>query len=354
MTNRALNAVDRRTDPLPAVFHKYRPYIGAALRTGLADEDAHVYDMLRYFMGWVDVDGKPTEATQGKALRPTLCLLACEATGGSIGKALPAAVALEFIHSFSLIHDDIQDGDETRHHRATLWAVWGVPKAILAGNILRAVADMSLTRLVEGGVSVQDALTVTRELTQGYLQMIEGQYLDLSYESRHDLGLDDYLGMISLKTGALIRCATHIGAIIGTGDPATARAFRQCGRSLGFVFQIRDDVLGVWGEEETTGKPVGADIRRRKNSFPVVYAMSVADGADKRALLEIYQDEGVSDGDVDQVLDILERVGAKEHAEDLTARHARDALDALDGVKLAPQVRDDLVQLTEFLQVRQH
>ena len=341
-------------DGLPGMLQRYRTLISDALRFSLSGGNMPVYDMLRYNMGWVDAEGNPCAATEGKALRPTLCLFGCEATGGSISKAMPAAVALELIHSFSLIHDDIQDHDETRHHRPTLWAMWGVPKALLAGNVLRVVADTSLQRLVDEGVGIDQALAVVGMLTEAYLEMIEGQYLDISYEGRPDIAIDDYLDMISKKTGALIRCSVNLGAAIGTRDETTIEAFRVFGRSLGYVFQIRDDVLGVWGNEETTGKPVGADIRRKKNSLPVVYAMSRADPEDKQLLDCIYQKEQLSDDDVSDVLKVMERVNVKGYAQKLAQEHSDMAMEALSGVELAPDIRRETEDLVRFLLVRQH
>ena len=354
MANSALNIEAKRSESLPAVFHRYRSDIGSALRESLAGDGLAVNRMLRYSMGWADAQGEPIDATEGKWLRPTLCLLACEAAGGSARQAIPAAVSLELIHNFSLIHDDIQDHDETRHHRRTLWAVWGEPKALVAGNALRTIADRCLWRLVDSGVGYPAALDVERTLTAAYLDMIEGQFLDLHYEGRPDISLADYLGMISLKTGALIRCALVLGAMIGTSDHRTVDAFRQCGRSLGLVFQIRDDILGVWGEEEFTGKPVGADIRRKKNTFPVVYAMSQARGRDKGKLQEIYGKPAVGDDDVAAVLGIMQRVGAREYAEDLAAEHSMLGMDALSLVELAPEALEDMREVSRFLLVREH
>ena len=317
MTNPSLHIPDRQTDKLPGLFLRYRPEIGAALREALTPPESSkdalaVYHMLRYYMGWADTEGNPIVATEGKYLRPTLCLFACQATGGSLEQAMPAAVALELIHNFSLIHDDIQDQDETRHHRKTLWALRGVPKALVAGNVLRVVADSSLEELVRRGVDAETALGVASLLTEAYLEMIEGQYLDLSFEGQPDLGMQDYLDMIARKTGALIRCAFTMGALIGSGDSATANAFRASGKALGFIFQVRDDVLGVWGDEQATGKPVGADIRRKKNSFPVVHAMSQARGTEKKALLNIYKHDEVAENDVDRVLQIMEKTETRK------------------------------------------
>lgn len=354
MTNPVLHTPAREAIQLPEIFQRYRLDIDQALQRGLWGQGIRVYDMLRYYMGWADVDGVPCVAAQGKALRPTLCLLACEAVGGSIQSAMPAATALEFIHNFSLIHDDIQDRDATRHHRPTLWVVWGVPKALVAGNVLRLVADMSLERLLDEGVEPERVLAVAQMLTQAYLEMIEGQYLDLAYEGRQDISLNAYLDMISRKTGALIRCSLTIGALIGTQDVATVEAFRACGTSLGYVFQIRDDYLGVWGEEETTGKPVGADIRRKKNSFPVVYAMSCAGGKDRQLLADTYQKEHLGDDDVAAVLDVMERVNARGYAQHLASEHCTRAMETLTRVELAPEFRRHLEELAHFLLVRQH
>ena len=354
MTNSSVHTAESEADQLPEMFRKYRPSINAAMRNTLTQDSPRVYDMLRYYLGWVDEEGNPTAATEGKFLRPTLCLFACEASGGSVRQAMPAAVALELIHNFSLIHDDIQDQDETRHHRKTLWAVWGTPKALVAGNVLRAIADASLMGLVREGVEATRALAVVRQLTNAYLAMIEGQYLDLSYEGLGEVGMPQYLDMIARKTGALIRCAFTIGAIIGSNSDENLEAFRESGQSLGFLFQIRDDILGVWGEEETTGKPVGADIIRKKNSYPVVYAMSAAEGKDLRQLRDVYAKEHVTESDARTVLSKMESLQTRGHAQALAAEHCDRARDALAGVEMHADARIQIEELLQFLLDREH
>lgn len=339
---------------LPEMFQRYGSRIEEGLRTSLAQTDSAVYTMLRYCMGWVDTEGTPVDATQGKLLRPTLCLFASEAAGGSVERAMPAAVALEFIHNFSLIHDEIQDFDDTRHHRPTLWVVWGMPKALTAGNLLRIVADSTLETLVNRGVPISSALGIVSVLTDAYLRMIEGQYLDLSYEGRPDIGMNAYLDMISRKTGALIRCALTMGAMIGTQDDNSVEAFRKFGRSLGYAFQIRDDYLGVWGDEDVTGKPVGIDIRRKKNSFPVVHAMAESKGASKDVLVNSYKKEELDDKDVSDVLTVMDEVRTKETAHELTAFHCDEALESIESVELAPGMRREVEDLVHFLLVREH
>ena len=238
MTNPSVHTVDSEASQLPEMFRKYRSSINSAMRNALTQQSSQVYDMLRYYLGWADEEGNPTVATEGKFLRPTLCLFACEASGGSVRQAMPAAVALELIHNFSLIHDDIQDQDETRHHRKTLWAVWGTPKALIAGNVLRVIADASLEGLLREGVDAERALAVVGQLTNAYLGMIEGQYLDVHYEGRTEVAMPQYLDMIARKTGALIRCAFTMGALIGSSSDENFEAFSESGESLGFLFQI--------------------------------------------------------------------------------------------------------------------
>ena len=334
------------------MFQRYRANISRSLRDSLSQQHSDVYDMLRYYMGWVDENGRPHEAMEGKALRPTLCLFACEAVGGALEMAKPTAVALEFIHTFSLIHDDIQDRDEIRHNRKTLWAVWGDPKALVAGNVLRVVADECLHQLLDSGLDYDRALAAGMLLTEAYLEMIEGQYLDLQFEGRHDISMSDYLNMISRKTGALIRCSLNLGAVVGAQEQGVGDAFKESGRAMGYVFQIIDDVLGVWGDEETTGKPVGADIRRKKNSYPVVYTMGRANDKDQKMLNEIYEKDELDDSDVDSVLAVMDRLDVKNQAQQEAEKYANVALESLAPVELSREARQEVEDLAHFLLVR--
>ena len=347
-------AAERQTQPLPRVFARYRPQIDDALRESLRAQTSSAYSLLHYSMGWADASGRPDDGAAGKALRPTLCLFSCEASGGNVGTAIPAAVALELIHNFSLIHDDIQDRDRVRHHRPTVWAVWGESKALIAGNALRAIADAALERLDNVGVGLSQALEVTGLLTEACLEMIEGQYLDLAFEERADIGTQEYLAMISRKTGSLIRCAMNVGAIIGSSDRLVSDSFREAGRALGLVFQVRDDLLGVWGDPSATGKPVGADIMRKKKSFPVVYAMAQASTEERRLLADIYASDRLGERDVAVVLEVMDRTGVREYAEDLAAEHCEIALERLSNVEMSRESRREVEEIARFLLVREH
>ncbi len=324
---------------LPAMFARYRDRVEQELfRSVPSGEDAALYTLLRYHLGWVDQQGHAQEypLSQGKALRPTLCLFACEALEGDLSRALPTAASLELIHNFSLIHDDIQDRDLQRRHQPTVWSIWGMPKALVAGNALQSVGDAALLNISRLDVAPETALKVSRLLTESYLEMIQGQCLDLDFESSTTIATQDYLQMIACKTGALIRTGLEIGASLATQDPDTLAAFSQFGSSLGRAFQIRDDYLGIWGDESTTGKAAGNDIRRRKKSYPVVFALERAEGQPRDDLVQIYCQKELDEEDVYRVQAILEEVGAREHTQSLAETSALEALAALDGLSLPP------------------
>ena len=356
MTVPAAEVSVRRVGQLPGAFQLYQGHVGDALRRGLSVGCDGLHDMLRFHMGWGDARGRRVEGRAGKGLRPTLCLIACDATGGDVRQAMPAAVALEYVHNFSLIHDDIQDRDETRHGRPTLYWQWGMPRALVAGNFLRSIADRTVQELVESGLGERLALDVAGALTSAYLEMIEGQYMDLEFEGRRDITVQQYLDMISKKTGALIRCSVDLGAMVGSRDDEMRSAFHEFGRALGFLFQIRDDVLGVWGETEQTGKPVYADIRRKKNSFPVMHAMAFSIDGDAKTLQDIYRqsDDEISDEDLATVLEILGRADTRRSAQEVAEGFRDQAMEAIASVELSPETRDGLEELTDFLLVRDH
>ncbi|MCS5641671.1 MAG: polyprenyl synthetase family protein, partial [Dehalococcoidia bacterium] len=187
---------------LPEFFSRYESRIDEALRTELSGLDPDIYNIHRYYMGWQEIDGTDSRATGGKRMRPTLAMLAADAVGGDLERATPIAVALEYVHNFSLIHDDLEDMDRMRHHRPTVWAVWGKPAAIISGNAMLKIADQAVWKLRSIGVEDSIALEAEAELTQQYLKMMEGQYLDISFETEKSVSVLQYLDMIERKTGA--------------------------------------------------------------------------------------------------------------------------------------------------------
>ena len=339
---------------LPAFFARYQPLIEGALRRELDQSNLPVYDALRYMMGWVDSEGNPTGSGGGKAVRPTLCLLACEASGGDVSRALPAAVALEYVHNFSLIHDDVEDGDRYRRHRLTVWAVWGEPTAVVSGNLMLKVADLAIQRLAEHGVSETVCIEACHVLAANNLRMIEGQFLDVSYETRPSITIGEYLDMIERKTGALIETSSYLGALVGCDggpDRAVATGLRRVGYELGRIFQIRDDVLGTWGGPET-GKPVGSDIRRRKKALPAVHAITEASGAARAELERIYGSESIDELDVEQVLEIMGELNTQEYCYRLATERWQSARSVLRSLKLPGDSVREFQELGDYLLVR--
>ncbi|MFQ5796064.1 MAG: polyprenyl synthetase family protein [Candidatus Bipolaricaulia bacterium] len=332
-------------------FTRYRSEIETGLRDCLTQEPG-IYRMMCYHLGFEDEAGDPCCEGGGKALRPTLCLFACEALGGNPQTALPAALAVELIHNFSLIHDDIQDDDRERRHRPTVWAIWGKPQAINAGDAMHTLAVQVLLRLSQAGVEPQRVLEAIRILTRATLEMIEGQHLDLGYEGRLGVTVNDYLDMVSRKTEALITCALELGALLSCDDPETIRAFRRCGEHLGLAFQFRDDLLGIWGDVEHTGKPTANDILRRKKTLPVVYALEQATGAVREELIQHYggrMDQQVAHA----VISILERLDAYTYVQRMAEMECQRALKALDEVPLPSWAEREMEKLTDFLLSRE-
>jgi geranylgeranyl diphosphate synthase type I len=249
----------------------------AVVLAGRLEEDEPVaahYGMMRYHLGWADASLRPAFFPSGKRLRPVLCLLACAEMGGDPVQALPAAAAIELLHNFSLIHDDVEDGDELRRHRPTVWALWGVPQAINVGDGMFALAYAALQRLAERGVKAKVALAAFDHFTRTCLALTEGQYLDISFEQRTQVSVNEYLRMIQGKTAALIGASVTIGALLAGASAAQQTALSQFGQSIGLAFQIQDDILGIWGDPAVTGKAAGNDILRRKKSLPLLHALN--------------------------------------------------------------------------------
>jgi geranylgeranyl diphosphate synthase type I len=334
------------------LLRQYRQATLAEMKAVLAGHRLPLYEMMRYHLGLAGPRGEPAAARAGKMLRPALCLLSCEAVGGQRRQALPAAAAVELIHNFTLIHDDIEDASHSRHGRDTVWRVWGEAQAINAGDGMFALAHLALHRLVQAGAAAPQVIEAARLLNEATLALCEGQNLDLEFEQRLDVTCDDYLTMVSSKTAALMGAATAVGALLGGASEDTVGAFKEFGRRLGVAFQIQDDVLGMWGDAAETGKSAGDDIAARKKSFPVVYALERASEDDRRSLRRIYGSSVVSPEGVEEVLAVLERSGARAASEEAAARHVEEALSALDGLEgpgLVPARRRELEALALYL-----
>ena len=351
---------------LPGFFARYQDRIDAALRAelpGLHESDRSgtgsptgIYDIHRYYMGWQEIDGTNTDSTVGKRMRPTLAMLAADAVGGDLDRATPIAVALEYVHNFSLIHDDLEDKDRVRHHRPTVWAVWGEQVAIVSGNAMLKIADAAARKLRSAGVQEHVALEAEAVLTGNYLKMMEGQYLDISFETEESVTIGQYLDMIGRKTGALIEASIYLGGLVAPTsgpDRQKANALKKIGHELGCIFQIRDDVLGVWGGA-ATGKPVGADIKRKKKALPAVHALSTSTGASAKRLNDIYRTKGdLHEEDVHVILEVMDELGTREYCQSMAEQRWVAGRQMIESLDLSGNAAAEFTELGEFLLVRE-
>lgn len=298
---------------LQAYLEKYRRALNAELRDVMARHFSGSEDfrmMLEYHLGWVDETGTAVDRYPGKQVRPTLLLLCTELVGGDFEQALPAAAAIELIHNFSLIHDDIEDGSPLRRGSPTVWKLWGVPKAINVGDAMFALAYAGLGDLADRGAESGRVLAVLDVFTRTNLVLTAGQHLDMSFETAVDVSTDDYLHMIGGKSAALIRASAEIGALLGGADAEKVSRFAQFGEDLGMAFQIHDDVLGIWGDSEVMGKSAATDIVSRKKSLPVLYGL-----ARSAELRKLYAQENVfSASQIEYAVAVLDGLGAREWA----------------------------------------
>ncbi len=287
------------------------------------------YGMFRYHLGWVDDHFAETPVPSGKRLRPLLCLLCCEANGGDWRIALPIAAAIELTHNFSLIHDDIEDKSNERHGRSTVWRVWGLAQGLNAGDGMFVLARLALDRLCQRGIPVTTCTDVSLIFDAATLELCHGQFLDLGFEERLDVTIDEYLPMVCGKTAALISASTRIGSMLASSDWRVVDAFAEFGENIGVAFQLTDDILGIWGDPKVTGKSAATDILSRKKSLPAIYGLQRSP-----EMREIYQQPIVSDVEVQQVLDLLASTGAREYTQQKADEYRARALEALAETKL--------------------
>ena len=346
MTSRTQLLNSEAATRVDAMLARYRARITEGLQDALDSAGVEHVRLMRAHLG---IDGsRAADGFGGKLLRPSLCLLCCEAVGGDASRALPGAVALELTHNFTLIHDDIEDNSPTRHGRPTLWRRIGIPQAINAGDGMFVLAERTLLCMSDAGLEPQRVLEAARVLNDACVRLCEGQYADIGFETRATVSLQEYEAMIGGKTAALLGASAAIGAIAGGADGGTVATLGEGGWLLGLAFQVQDDVLGIWGEAAVTGKPVAEDIRSRKKSFPVVYALDHLAAARARELVRIYESPAIDDAAVDAVLDLLDQAGARDASTERAERWAREAVEALASLDLEPARRDEIEALAAF------
>ncbi|WP_026425024.1 polyprenyl synthetase family protein [Actinokineospora inagensis] len=294
-----------------------------------------------YHFGWTDEHGDPALTPGGKMVRPVLTLLSARAVGGRLADAVPAAVAVELVHNFSLLHDDIMDGDRTRRHRPSAWAVFGVPAALLAGDALWALALRVLADRPDG----------VRLLTAALWDLVDGQAADTDFPNRSGVTVAECEAMAAGKTGAVMACACALGALTGGGTPHQVDRMHHMGRQLGLAFQLTDDLLGIWGDPRSTGKP-GTDLVNRRKSLPVVAALNSGTGAGTE-LARLYGRPLAGD-EIDRAAELVEIAGGRSWARERVAHHLRTARESLGAADPDPEVAAHLTSLAGHLAHREH
>ena len=299
------------------------------------------YSMLTYHLGW-EGEGAGSEA-RGKRIRPLLVLLTCSAAGGDWRNALPAAAAVELVHNFSLIHDDIQDNSPLRRGRETVWKRWGIAQAINAGDAMLTIAHLTLLR-IEKTSSPELTLQAAFTLQQACLQLTMGQHLDLAFETRVQLSIEAYWQMVGGKTAALLGACTELGAIAAACSDSRRKAFHDFGYHLGLAFQAQDDILGIWGNEAQTGKSNESDLLAGKKSLPVIFGMQ-----QNGPFSERWTNGPVQQYETTALAKQLDKEGARQFTQDLAAQMTSKALAALDQAKPDGEAGEALVELADRL-----
>jgi geranylgeranyl diphosphate synthase type I len=326
-----------------------RDLVTPALRTAVDALPGSMRRICGYHFGWWDDQGRPAAEDPGKALRPTLALLASAAVGGAPEAAVPVAVGVELVHNFSLLHDDVMDGDTTRRHRATAWHVFGVNPAILAGDALLTLAFDVLA--ASGHPAAQDCL---RSLARTVQDLIMGQSSDMAFERRADVELAECVRMAQGKTGALLGRACALGAAFGGGDAEQVAGFLGFGERLGLAFQLVDDLLGIWGDPAVTGKPVHSDLANRKKSLPVVAALNSGTSASAELAAVYHGDRPLAPDELAHVAGLVERAGGRAWAKARADEVLTDALRQLASSRPDGRVADELAGLALLVTRRDH
>jgi geranylgeranyl diphosphate synthase type I len=340
---------------VPQVLERTREAITPAMTAAVDRLAPEIRRLAAYHLGWIDADGNPVAGAGGKGIRPTLAMLGAAAAWADPQLGVPGGVAIELVHNFSLIHDDIIDADTERHHRPTVWSVFGVGPAIVAGDALQVLAHQILLE-----ASKEWGAAASAALADATASMIAGQADDIAFETRRDVTVEQCTAMSAAKTGALLGCAASIGALLAGAPPATVGALRDYGRHLGLAFQAVDDLLGIWGDPARTGKPAGSDLRQRKKSMPVVSALAAGgEEADELRLLIVGPPGAdgslspLSAEEIERATYLVEACGGREWTTVRAKANLDAALGALERVRLSAIPHRDLADIAVFVVERE-
>ena len=336
------------TVTMPAGVQTARDLVGPAIAEAVSRLSPAVRQVAAYHLGLADADANPVSGGgTGKALRPALGLLSARAAGAGPERGVVPAAAVELVHNFSLLHDEIMDGDTERRHQPTAWTVFGVGAAILAGDALLALAQDILLETPPYGV------WAARCLSAAVQRLIAGQGSDLAFERRDDVAVEECLAMAGDKTAALMACACSIGVIYVGGSANLAMSLSGFGAHAGLSFQLVDDMLGIWGAPQVTGKPVGSDLRARKKSVPVVAALTSGTKAGDELAALLAKPEPLTEDEVLDATALVEEAGGKDQIEAMADAELGAALTCLADADMPEDVRAEFAAIAEFITARQ-
>jgi len=300
------------------MIETYGAWVDHIMQKWFTDHPSTVpaYAMTEYHLGWRDKNLKSSKAPQGKMLRPVLCLLSYQIFNESLEAVIPLAASIEFYHNHTLVLDDIQDGDDFRRGRPTVWSLWGIGQGINVGLLLGYLSHEFLLTLSHQNVSKETLVALEKTMNEAMIEVAEGQSLDLDFESRMSVEPSEYLTMIGKKTGALIGFSTYGGALLGSHDESIAMKFKNFGRKLGVAMQIKDDLVGIWGGSDQSGKDAAKDLRRRKKTFPFFQALKRLNGNDLILLKDYFRSSAEPDeATVNRLVELFETNGVREACE---------------------------------------
>ncbi|MEU7550885.1 polyprenyl synthetase family protein [Streptomyces sp. NPDC044571] len=319
-----------------------------ALRETVDTIDNRLRPIVAYHFGWMDTAGRPVAKSSGKMVRAALAVLSAQAVGGDPEQAVVGAVAVELVHNFSLLHDDVMDRDLERRGRPTVWSKFGIPAAILAGDILLARA----CGMFEGRDGDQGWATKT--LIDAIAELAEGQMADLSLERRSSSTLREALTVSEQKTAALLRCACELGAGLAGATAEQRERLGSFGTHLGMSFQLVDDVLGIWGDPAVTGKPVRSDLHNRKKSIPVVAALNSGTEASRELAALYAAPEPLTEEQARRAAELVELAGGRAWTEAEIERHRSLAVAELAAAGLTEEQQAPLLALADYIAFRNH
>lgn len=338
------------SNPIANILGKYAADIDKTIKETLVESPDFIQGVIGYHFGWVDQNFEPANFERGKMFRPTISLLVYEALTGQYQAALPVAASIELIHNFSLLHDDIEDNDVERRGRPTAWTIWGKSLVINAGDHLYSLAYKTLYRLDTKQFPPERVFAVFRLINEACIALTEGQDLDLRFETIPDVSTEMYIDMVYKKTGALVEAAILSGAKLGTSNERILQNYYEFARNIGIAFQIRDDMLGIWGDTAKTGKSAANDLYRKKKTLPVIYMLEKASGARQETLKAYYATpDPLSETEVDFVRESLAWADAYDYTQTIANTYQEKSFRALDNIGLTNQAQTDLETMAKFL-----